>query len=39
MISSIIFVVNKFHPNVVGYVLLHFKVTVDGIDGLVHTIK
>jgi tetratricopeptide (TPR) repeat protein len=30
---------NKYHPNVVGYALLHFKVTVDEIDGLVHTIK
>ena len=39
MISSIIFVVNKYHPNVVGYASMHFKVTVDGIDGLVSTIK
>ena len=39
MISSIIFVVNKYHPNVVGYALLHFKVTLDGIDGLVDIIK
>lgn len=31
--------INKYHPNEAGYALLHFKVTVDGIDGLVHTIK
>jgi len=39
MIPSIIFVVNKYHPNVVRYASLHFSVTVDGIDGLVYTIK